>query len=192
MVDVIDETVERAQALGETSLDPAPLRSPQDAWDDVKGPLAVDVGTITVDREGDTQCADRMLSRLAAIEQLGTIQAIEELEQRPCRWPCATARSHQLIERRSPGISPPVYVQCCLRHRLKSSSLCLLAFPARTMHNAGSARGWMKPPVSGLPMHHERAQTPRPGLSPVRCAERPPCSGRPDAGTTCPRHRRAG
>ena len=58
VVDVIDEGVQRPDALFETARDFVPFPLQDESGDDVERPLAIDVGTVVIDRERDAHGAD--------------------------------------------------------------------------------------------------------------------------------------
>ena len=81
VVDVVDEGVERPHALLEPARDLVPLRLQDQARHDVERPLAVDVGAVVVDGEGDAHGADGEFGRGLAFADLVVRESGERLEQ---------------------------------------------------------------------------------------------------------------
>jgi hypothetical protein len=82
VVEVVDEAVERGEALDETGLDAAPLAGLDDARDDVEGPRPVDASTVGVHGERDAGGEDVELRQVLARLQLRQTEVAQVLDQR--------------------------------------------------------------------------------------------------------------
>ena len=70
VVDVVDEHVQRRQALCQTLFHHPPLLQRDDPGDDIHRPGAIDVFTVTVDRKADTHFLDGEICRLLPGQQV--------------------------------------------------------------------------------------------------------------------------
>ena len=82
VVDVVDEQVEREQALDETALDDGPLVAGDHAGDEVERPGTVDVGAVGVHGERDAHRQDLDLGDPLPLGQLLRAESVEHRHQR--------------------------------------------------------------------------------------------------------------
>ena len=81
MVDVVDEVVERVDALLEAALDPVPFLGRHDARNQVEGEDAFGAGGVAVDVEGDAQLQQQALGGVLAAQQLPVVERFDGVEQ---------------------------------------------------------------------------------------------------------------
>ena len=82
VVDVVDEAIERDQALDETALDDRPLVTGDHTGDEIERPRTVEVGAVGVHRERDAHREDLDLGDPLQLGQLLRRHSVEHRHQR--------------------------------------------------------------------------------------------------------------
>jgi hypothetical protein len=121
VVDIVDEAVERTQALLEAGLHLAPLARGDGARNDVEGPGAVDVALLGIDREGHPKLADGGLRHAPPRLDLGVAERRQAGHQAPCRGPRVTGTADQLVEETAAVVLRPVQRHVAAPHRRRPS-----------------------------------------------------------------------
>ena len=103
VVDVVDEEVQRVDALLEAPLDPVPLGRRHDARDEIEGKDPLGAGAVAVDVERDPHVQERALGRLLPAQQLAV--AASSRSAGPAPWRPRAARSRPRTSRRRRGRS---------------------------------------------------------------------------------------
>ena len=99
MIDVVDELVQRVDALPQPALDPVPLLGADDAGNEVEREEPLGAGGVAVDVEGDAHLHEHALGRLLAALQLALAQAADGVEQKLCFGPRpAVGVEHLIVE----------------------------------------------------------------------------------------------
>ena len=81
VINVVDELVERVDALLEAALDPVPLLGADDARNQVEGENALRARRISVDVEGDAHLEEQALRRALAAQKLALLERLDGVEQ---------------------------------------------------------------------------------------------------------------
>ena len=97
VVDVVDEVVERVDALFEPALDPLPLLGAHDAGDQVERKNALRAGGVAVDVEGDAHLQQQTLGGTLAAQQLPVFERLNGLEQQAGFRPDLAAGVEHLV-----------------------------------------------------------------------------------------------
>ena len=79
VIDVVDEGVERVDALLEAAFDAVPFVRRDDARDQVEGEDAFGAGGVAVDVEGDAQLQQQALGGVLVAEQLAIGERLDDL-----------------------------------------------------------------------------------------------------------------
>ena len=98
VIDVVDEQVERADALLQAALDAAPFRGRDDPRHDIERKDPLGAGAVAVDVEGDAHVQERALGGLLPAEELAVGQRFDELAERARRRPRLAVGVEHLIE----------------------------------------------------------------------------------------------
>ena len=83
MIDVVDEEVQRADALLEAPLDPVPFGRRHDPRDEIEGKDPLGAGAVAVHVERDSHVQECALGRLLPPQQLAIDHRLDQLDQRP-------------------------------------------------------------------------------------------------------------
>jgi hypothetical protein len=108
VIDVVDEQVQRGQALDQTGLDGLPFAPRDDPGQDIEGPGPVDVLPLAVDGEADPHLQDRMVRRLLAGLQFIVVEGGEVVGEAPCGGPGLPRGGDQFVIERSGIVGLPV------------------------------------------------------------------------------------
>ena len=85
MIDVVNDEVERADALLQAALDEAPFRRRDDPWHQIERKDPLGSSPIAVDVEGNAHVEERALRGLLPPEELAVGQSFDELAERARR-----------------------------------------------------------------------------------------------------------
>ena len=85
MIKIVDEPVERLDALFQTAVDPAPLVRAHDPGDQIEREDLLRPRVRAIDVESDAHVEERLLGRLLAVEQLARRQLLEVAPKRARR-----------------------------------------------------------------------------------------------------------
>ncbi len=98
VVNVIDELIQRTQTLLQASRDALPLALSNHARDDVEWPFAIDFVALRVDREGDSERANRRFGCLLSHAQFIDAEPSEQFSGGAHAVPRQSRGAEQLIE----------------------------------------------------------------------------------------------
>jgi hypothetical protein len=85
VIHVVDEEIQRVDALLQAALDVAPLRCGDDTRNEIERKDALGAGAIAIDVERDPHVQQRAFGGPLPPEQLSVGEGFNELRQRPCR-----------------------------------------------------------------------------------------------------------
>jgi hypothetical protein len=98
VIDVVDEPIQREDALLETAFDRVPLRGRHDPRHEVEREDALGTRAVTVDVERDAHLHQRAFGRTLTTEQLAVGQRVDELDQRARERSGHAARFEHLVK----------------------------------------------------------------------------------------------
>ena len=99
-VDVLQEQIQRDDALRQAALDAVPLRARQDARDEVEGEQPLGAEAVAVDGEGDALEQEREVGQAPALLELRRRHLRQLVEERHAVRPrLAAAGEHLVVER---------------------------------------------------------------------------------------------
>ena len=98
MVDVVDEAVERVDALFEAALDIVPLGGGDDARDQVEGENALRALVVAVDVEGDAELEQEPFGGVFVPQQLAAVERVDGVQNEAGVRAHAAAGFEHLVE----------------------------------------------------------------------------------------------
>ena len=98
VVDVVDEKIQRRDALAQAALDHLPLAARDDARDDIEGEDLLLPGAVAVHGKGDAGVEERALGGLLAAAEVAFVQGVDQLRERVGLGPDAAVALEHLIE----------------------------------------------------------------------------------------------
>ena len=98
VIDVVNEEVERADALLQAALDEAPFRRRDNPRHEIERKDPLGSGVVAVDAEGNAHVQERAFRRLLATKEFAVGQSFDELAERARRRPRLAVGVEHLIE----------------------------------------------------------------------------------------------
>ena len=98
MIKIVDEQIQRPNALFQTAFDAVPFHGRHNAGNEIEGQRFLDAGAFAVNVERDTHLNQRLIGGLLAVHQLAVGQGLDISRQGPGRRAGLSVFSEHFIE----------------------------------------------------------------------------------------------